>query len=1102
MRKVLVILTMCLALTVSAMAQLTVTGRVTGDDGLGIPGASVLERGTTNGTVTNFDGVYSLRVGNNATLVFSFMGYTPQEIPVQGRTSINVTLLVSSLTVDEVVVTAMGISRERKALGYAMSTIQSTELTKVSPTNFGSALYGKAPGLRIQTAPGGATSAVNINIRGVNSITGRSQPLIVVNGMPIRDGEVRNNDYWNDQRIRGNGLLDINPEDIESISILKGASAAALYGSEAVNGVVLITTKSGKGVKGFKVDVNSSYSVDNIAYMPRFQNVRGPGYPKTFANAGQDDDGWLYYDSNGDGNRDARMIVYTNVNFGPKFDGKPTIGWDGVIRPYEAQEKNYAGLYQQAVNAATTVALSIGGENSNSRISLTRQDNEGVSLFSKNERNIANINSTFYLGKKYTVDVVINYINQYTKNRPFSTDRMINNFGGMMPRFDNAQWYLNKYQTSLGYKYVTGTNQSLTPNENIRVNGVRTDIADYVWTLHKRQSEEFSNRIIANLTNTWQIFDDLKLRGRIATDITTEKSEEFEHNTVPLAFGNSGWFSMGSFNSSVLYGDVLLTYNKKLTSDLELSATAGYTAQKDEVTRLGRSTNGGLSTENLFDLAATTNTANSSSSRQYLVKDAILGTVNLNFRTFLFAEATVRRDRTSTMHPDNNAFVYPSVNTSFIFSEALTMPQFINFGKLRASWGVVGNYPDIYGANIAYNQNTLGVQAVGGRPVLFTTLPMAFGNDGIKPEEKNEIEFGLEMRFLNHRLGFDLAYYNGEIRDQILPLTLPSSMGATSVLTNIGTMRNKGIELAITGTPVQTAFFKWNTILNVSNNVNVIEKLTDGASELLHADYDGSAAQLRSVVGQAMGDLYARPVVQVNGQPMVDTNGLYRVDPDNWIKVGNAMPKAVGGLINSFSYKNFTLDAVLDFRYGGHVMPTGMNWMISRGLTEESLQWMDKENGGLSYYIADGKRIRTDASAGPNGEKVYDDGLILPGVKLDGSPNDFIATNMDYWLRNYGWGGPQYSPWTRYELYIKENNYVKMREVSLSYNLPKNVVSKLGMNNIQISAFGRNLFFVYRTLKDMDPEQLTAGSRWFQQINNAGTNPATRTIGGSLRFSF
>jgi iron complex outermembrane recepter protein len=183
-------------------------------------------------------------------------------------------------------------------------------------------------------------------------------------------------------------------------------------------------------------------------------------------------------------------------------------------------------------------------------------------------------------------------------------------------------------------------------------------------------------------------------------------------------------------------------------------------------------------------------------------------------------------------------------------------------------------------------------------------------------------------------------------------------------------------------------------------------------------------------------------------------------------------------------------------------MPTGMNWMISRGLTEESLQWMDKENGGLSYYIADGKRIRTDASAGPNGEKVYDDGLILPGVKLDGSPNDFIATNMDYWLRNYGWGGPQYSPWTRYELYIKENNYVKMREVSLSYNLPKNVVSKLGMNNIQISAFGRNLFFVYRTLKDMDPEQLTAGSRWFQQINNAGTNPATRTIGGSLRFSF
>ncbi len=1102
MRKVLVILTMWLALAASAMAQITVTGRVTGEDGLGIPGASVLEKGTTNGTVTNLDGNYSLRVGNNATLVFSFMGYTTQEVPVQARTSINVTLLASTLTVDEVVVTAMGISRERKALGYAMSTIQSTELTKVSPTNFGSALYGKAPGLRIATAPGGATSAVNINIRGVNSITGRSQPLIVVNGMPIRDGEVRNNDYWSDQRIRGNGLLDINPEDIESISILKGASAAALYGSEAVNGVVLITTKSGKGVKGFKVDVNSSYAVDNVAYMPRFQNVRGTGYPNTFANVGQDEEGWLYYDSNGDGTRDARMVISTSVNYGPKFDGKPTIGWDGVIRPYEAQIKNYSGLYQQAVTAATTVALSIGGENSNSRISLTRQDNEGVSLFSKNERNIANINSSFYLGKKYSVDVVVNYINQYTKNRPFSTDRMINNFAGMMPRFDNAEWYLNKYQTSLGYKYVTGTNQSLTPNENIRVNGVRTDIADYVWTLYKRQSEEFSNRLIANLTNTWQILDDLKLRGRIATDVTTERTEEFEHNTVPLAFGNSGWFSMGSLNSSILYGDVLLTYNKKITSDLELSATAGYTAQKDVVSRLGRSTNGGLSTENLFDIAASINTPNSSSSRQYLVKDAILGTVNLNYRTYLFAEATVRRDRTSTMHPSNNAFIYPSVNSSFIFSDALTMPQFINFGKIRASWGVVGNYPDIYLANIAYNQNTLGVQAVGGRPVLYTTLPMSFGNDGIKPEEKHEVEFGLEMRFLNHRLGFDVAYYNGQVRDQILPLTLPASSGATSVLTNIGTLRNKGIELAINATPVQTAVFKWNTILNVSNNTNIIEKLTDGADELLHADYDGSAAQLRSVVGQSMGDIYVRPVIQVNGKPLVDTNGLYRVDPDNWIKVGNAMPKAIGGFINSFTYKNITLDAVLDFRYGGHVMPTGINWMISRGLTEESLQWMDKENGGLSYYISGGQRILTDASSGPNGEKVYHDGLVLPGVKLDGSPNNFVATNMNYWLRNYGWGGPQYSPWTRYELFVKENNYVKMREIALSYNLPKTFVSKIGMSNVQVSAFGRNLFFVYRTLKHMDPEQLTAGSRWFQQINNAGTNPATRTFGGSLRFSF
>lgn len=1105
MRNIFLVLGMCFVLLGSAYAQQNVTGTVTDEDGIGIPGASVIQKGTSNGTITDVDGKYSLMVPGDAVLQFSFVGMTTVEEVVNGRSIIDVSLVARNIGIDEVVVTAMGVSRERKALGYAMSTVESVELTKVASTNFATALYGKAPGVRIAAAPGGATSAVNINIRGVNSITGSSQPLIVVDGMPIRDGEVNNSNYWGDQRLRGNGFIDLNPEDIENISILKGASAAALYGSEAVNGVVLITTKSGKGTKGFKVDFVSKVSVDNVAYLPDYQDKYGPGYPTWLANAGQDDEGWLWYDTDGDGVKETRGHIGTNVNFGPAFDGETQVmAWDGIVRTWEAQQDSYSSLFQSAVSSHITAAVTIGGDNSNTRFSLTRQDNEAVSLNSKNEKNIGNLNTTFNLGKKYTVNFILNFINQNTHNRPYSVDRLWNNFGGMMTRFDNGDWYFPRYKTSKGYKYVTGTNQSLTPDENLIYGGYRGDVLNYLWSVNEVQLDESSNRAIANLTNTWQITDDLKLRGRIATDYTSEKTEDARPNTKPLAFGNSGSFSLSSFQSNILYGDLMATYSKKVTEDITLGAIAGYTSQKNTIQRLNRGTNGGLSTENMFDISATVNRANSGSSRSTLVKDAFFGTANFDYRGFLFVEGTVRRDRTSTMNPENNAFVYPSVNSSFLFSEAFMLPDFIDYGKFRASWGIVGNYPDMYKANTAYSQGTLGVQAVGGNPVLYTTIPTSFGNDAIRPEEKHEYEFGLEMNFYKNRLGFDISYYNAKVVDQILPLTTAISTGASSVLTNIGTLRNSGFEAMINFVPVQTKNFRWDATLNFAKYRNEVEKLTDGANELLHANYDGSAAELRSVVGQPMGDLYAHPVMEhENGGKIVDPNGLYRVDPNKWVKVGNVMPKATGGLLNTFTYKNFTLDATLDYRFGGHIMPTAINWMISRGLLTDALDKRDAESGGLSYYEnTDGDFVLTDGATGPNGELVYHDGRILEGVKADGTPNDYVASSIYYYFAVYNWGGPQYSPNTRYELFIKENSYIKMRELVLRYDLPKKIVSKLGLSNVQVSAFGRNLFFIYKTIDHMDPEQATAGSRWFQTVNNVGTNPATRTFGGSLRFSF
>ncbi len=1091
-----------LFLQMNAFAQTTsaVTGTVKEANGDPIIAAQVMEKGTQNAVLTNDDGTFSIKVKPGATLVISFVGKATMEVAAN-QSNMSIALEDDTKNLSEVVVTGLGITREQRALGYASSTVKAEELVQAAPTNFASALYGKAAGVRISSTPGGATSATNIQIRGVNSITGKSQPLIVMDGVPIRDGEVSNNDYWGDQRLRGNGLLDINPENIESISILKGASAAALYGSEAVNGVVLVTTKSGKGKKGLGIDFSANYGVDNVAYLPRYQNTRGGGYPLNYSNGGQDASGFVYYDVNG---VKTRGILAATVNFGPKFDGQPVMSWDGIVRPYEAQTEGYNHFYQQGQNSNINLAVSQGNDNGNIRFSLTRQDNKMMSLGSYNTKNIATLNSSFKLGTKITTNLSVNYTNQRTHNRPYSIDRMINNFTGMIGRFDDADWYQNKYKTSKGYRFVTGTAQSLTPTENIIYNGYKADILDYVWRVNEQNLDEYSNRVLANMTNTWQIVEGLTLQGRVSTDFTTERIESRNSTEIPLAFGNSGSFGLNNNVFSLVYGDALLTYNKQITPDLDFKVMGGYTASKELITRLGRSTNGGLSTENLFDIAASVNTANSSSSRLSLIKDAVLGTVNFGYKRFLYLEGTIRKDRTSTMNPNNNSFVYPSVNAGFVFTDAFKMPTFFSYGKLRAAWGVVGNYPDVYRANIAYNQGTLGVQQTGGKSVLYTTVPGGFGNDLIRPEQKREFEIGLEAKFFQNRVGLEVSYYNGQIVDQILPLTLAPTSGASSVLTNIGTLRNKGIEVLLTTTPIKTKNFSWDFDLNFSQNSNVVEKLANGATELLHADYDGNAAQLKSVVGQPMGDLYAHPVAtNASGQRIV-VDGLYKLD-DKLVNFGNAMPKAIGGMTNSFNYKGINLTVLVDYRFGGHIMPTGVYWLMSRGLLEESLTGMDAEHGGLRYYQATvgGKvvGIQTTSDKGPNGEVVYNDGILVDGVTPTGEKNTNIISQAVYYNSTYNWGGPQYSN-SRYELYINKNSYIKLREVSLGYRLPTSIVKKMGMKNLMLSVYGRNLFYFYRTIKDMDAEQTTAGSRWFQNVNNAGSNPSSRTMGVMLRASF
>lgn len=1081
----------------------TISGVITDNENLPIPSVIVREKGTKQEAITDENGAFKISVREGATLIISSVGFKTAEIKaVDGLTF---KLASGTNELDGVTVTALGQSKKNKSIGYATSVIKADALVKTASPTIANGLYGKAPGVRITATPGGA-GAINIQIRGINSITGRNQPLIVMDGVPIRNGEVSNSDYWNQSRIKNNGLADINPEDVENISILKGASAAALYGSEAVNGVVLITTKTGKGKKGLGVDFSTSYSGNQIAYLPRFQYERGPGYSNgTFNPNWAGPDGFVQYDTNGDGVNDMRGVANSSVNFGPRFDGQPIMSWDGVVRPYSAQKDGYKNMFQNAWDATTNFALTNSTENSNIRFSYTHIESEGLSMNNNNKKNNFNLNASFKTGKLKT-DVIVSYLNQNVKNRAVALDRLVNNFAGMLSPFDNGDWYRAKYKTSLGYKYVTGLNgQSLTPDENIIRNGFKADIGDFFWNTNANQQEEITNRVIASLTETLSITKDLSIRGRVSTDLTAINTETKNPLEKPLIYGfGTGSYQMEGQDYNVLYGELIGTYNKKINDDFTVGAMFGYSGTQETSKYLSRSTNGGLSVEGWYDVNSSVGLANSGSKQFTILKDALFGTLSGSYKNYLFLEGTLRRDRTSTMNPNNNAFTYPSVNSSFILSEAVKLPDFFNYAKMRGSWGIVGAYPEPFIANVAFDQVSLGSQGTAS-PVLTTTSQAVYGNEGIKPEMKHEIELGFETKFLDRRLGLDFSFYTAKIKDQLIQLSIPPSSGATSILTNVGELSNKGFEVALTGTPVRTDSFSWDVTLNWSKNINKVISLSDGSNEILHADYDGSAAQLKSVVGQEMGGIYAHPVkTDANGNKVVGADGFYQLDGDKWEKYGSAMAKGVGGLINSLSYKNFTLDIGIDYSYGGSLMPTGMNWMTSRGLTEESLKYSTNERGGLTYYMDNGKGVQVpnSATSGPAGQPVYRDGMLMDGVNVDGTPNTNVVSQAGYYVVTYNWGGPQYDSVSRYELYIQKNDYVKLRELSLMYNVPSSFASKIGATKLSLSFFGRNLFYFYRTIKDMDSEATTSGTKWYQNVNNSGITPSTRSYGVVLRASF
>ena len=1101
----IVALALLFAGSAGAQETKTIKGMVRDVTGEPLIGASVIEKGTNNGVITDVDGNFTLTVPADATLSIAYMGYATREIHLAKRKKqgdLRVTLREDSQQLKEVVVTAMGIKKDTKRLGYAVSTIESDEIVKAGATNFASAMYGKAPGIRITQTQGGSAGAVSINVRGLTSITGNNQPLIILDGVPIRNGGTGKStdfaEFGNDGQIRSNGLVDINPENIESVSVLKGASATALYGSEAANGAVVITSKRAKSGK-LTVDFTAQVTANLPAYLPKVQTVYGPGrYNTEYSDYEKQTGGFYQRTMNGES---YRSLYNTTMSFGPKYDGSDVLYWDGKMRPYlPATDNPWKELFRTGWNQTYNLAISQGTETSSNRFSYTFMGETPNSLTGSFTKHNFKLTGSYKPARTLNIEYSLNYIVQDVKDRPQTSLNLYGSFSNMFSSFMDIPYLKQSYVTSLGYRNTyAGGDATLTPDEAWAYDpGYLNGVSNMLWNMYHHHSKETENRLIGMIRPTWQITNWLSLRTQLSTDITdTKQTLEYETERPNSLYDPSGSFQNINRRYDIVYGDVMLNFNYNIRR-FDIAATLGWTGRYENMNNMRVSTNGGLVTENWFDLNASRYTASSTLQRMELLKTGYMGTLSLGWDNYLFLELTGRQERSSTLK--DQSFFYPSANLSFLFSNAFRMPAWWNHGKLRLSYGVVGNAPETYAANIIYEQGS-------DNGFTWNYVPPSWGNANIRPEKKYEYEIGFESKFLNNRLGFDVSYYNNRVKDQILSTPQPSTSGVKYVLMNVGEVANEGWDISVSATPVLTKNFRWDLTANYGIYRNKVVKLADGVPYLEISNIGGGGAKIQAVEGRPMGDIYVQvPQMNENGEYLVSDKGLY-MNQTELQRVGNINPDGVGGLFSSFSYKNIFLDFSIDFRIGGDVINEMYQYSTASGLTPESLQFRDTEHGGLSYYYpgnnnASGVPVQVDPSlgAGPNGETVYHDGVILPGVVAStGEKNTRIIPAGYYYNQTYNWGTQPEQLTYRHSVF--DNSYVKLRELTIGYQFPEKLISKLGMTRLSVSVFGRNLFYFYKALKNYDAES-SVGTSWASQAVVGGSTTATRNFGVSLRASF
>lgn len=1056
-------------------------GTVTDSNGESLIGVNVIQKGTTHGTVTDVNGAYSLQVPKDAVLVYTYIGYTEQEIRRNNQSVIDVTLIEDNKILDEVVVTALGIKREARGLGYSTENLDGESITSTMPNNWSNALTGKVAGLNI-VSPGGPLSSTRVSLRGDVSLNvNGNSALIVVDGVPMSNTITNPGMAYGAGAAAelsidyGNGFADINPNDIANIQVLKGASATALYGSRAANGVIMVTTKAGeKASHGIGVDFSSNLNMEDVMRWPDFQYEFGQGLPSNIGKNGTEYEGKLYYSYGAapDGNSGTSG---TSSAYGAKFDPKqlyyqydPALqGRAEVATPWVGYPDNRKALFRTGYTFTNTVAVTGKSERGSVRGAVTYAKNEWILPNTGYDRFTLSIGGQQQISQRLKVDFRSSYTNRKIDNTPALgyNSNSISYFLIFQNPNVNLDWLRPMWRTG---------------EENVRqLQPYSSFIGNPFVILYEAENPSRKHSNVSSLSATLNITSKLSLMLRSGIQLSSEQREQ--HRPISdVVFGN-GFFKKENVFDYEMNTDGLLSYRDEFDNGFAFSIAGGGNLMQRKYDLLSASVNG-LKTPGVYKLA-------NGASNPYVVTrirnkaiNSLYFMANLSYKNVLFMDITGRNDWSSTLPKIHRSFFYPSVNMSAIVNEMVAMPEGISLLKLRASWAQVGNDTEPYKTSQYYDTSTFPGSL---------QLPTTLFNQNFKPEISTNYEVGFDYRMYQDRLGLDFTYYYNRTRNQILDAPIDPTTGYARATINSGTVQNYGFEVELNAVPVATRDFRWKSMLTWSLNRNRILSLAEGSDENQVIASVGSVVSLIGTVGGTVTDLWGYKLVRNEaGEVVIGPNGLPE-KADEIEYVGNASPDWKAGFFNEFSYKGFTFSMLLDGQMGGRIYSQSHHKMSEQGKLAHTL------NGrlpGTEYYIpADDPRITSNPKLAQLGG-IY---MVAPGVVKndDGSysKNTQLVTveayNKEYYRR------------ANVETNSFDASFLKLREVRLGYAMPSRMLVKTPFSAVSIAIYGRNLM----TITDYplyDPEIAALdGSSMVVGIEN-GSIPSSKSYGFNLNVSF